>query len=128
MQQLMHIENIYHLYFSGLQLFFYNAWRINKWTITSKIYFMTFVIHQLNWFKNKITSSQWCFLIEVIQKFVNNFLCIFIRCTFYIVTHWVHYALFLNIFWRNKVNCNCYLNSPCIRNLKINYYIPPVKF
>ena len=36
---------------------FYPVWRINIWTTTLKIRFMTFVIHKLNWIKNEITSS-----------------------------------------------------------------------
>ena len=47
MQPLPHIENIYHLHLLDLR-------RINIWTITSRIYFMTFLIYQLGYFKNKI--------------------------------------------------------------------------
>ena len=40
---------------------FCRNWRINIWTNTYKIYCMTFAIHQLNWIKNKMTSTHWCF-------------------------------------------------------------------
>ena len=56
MHQLLRIENIYRLYFLDLLLFFifYPVWRINIWTTTSKIYFMTLVIYHFNWIKKKL--------------------------------------------------------------------------
>ena len=58
MQPLPHIEKIIVSIFRIYCYFFpFNpVLRINIWTTTSKIYLMTFVIRQLNWNKNKITS------------------------------------------------------------------------
>ena len=39
----------------------YPVWRINIWSSAFEIYLLTFIIQKLNWIKNKITSSHWCF-------------------------------------------------------------------
>ena len=57
-----------------------------------------------------------------------NSICIIIRHKFYIAALWVHYTLFTNIFRWNKVNCDCQLNVPWIRFMKINYFILQIRF
>ena len=114
-QQLLHIEDICHCIPKIYNSFFlfYLVCRINILTVTLKMYFMTFAIHQLNWLKNKIISSHWFFYTSSIswtkwlKEFINNLICIIIRCKFYIVAPWVHYTLFFSVFWRNIVNCYC---------------------
>ena len=97
------IENFYRLCFSYLLLLFrfYPVKRLYIWSTTSKIFSVTFL------------SSHWCFQIflvswkNLLEKFINNLVCIIIMHKFYIVPLWVHSMLFSNIFWKNKVDCNC---------------------
>ena len=129
--QLIHIlmqplPDIYYLYFFIYRSFiisiffiycgfflFYAVWKINIWIPTLKIYLVTFIIQKLNWVQNKITPSHWCFKNNSLswkkwfEKFINNFICIIIWHKFYYVALQVHYTLFIIIFRRFRVNCNC---------------------
>ena len=40
-----------------------------------------------------------------LKEFINNIICITIRCKSYTATIWMHHTLFFYIFWWNKVNC-----------------------
>ena len=90
MPQFLHTENIFHLYFWIYCCSFlsYPVWKIDIWTSASKIYFMKFVIHQLDWIKNKYHFLSLMFLNfldilkEMTQRFINNFIYITIRCKF----------------------------------------------
>ena len=126
MELLPHIENIYHLHFLDLLCFLWT----NIWTTTSKIYFMAFVIHQLNWINNIITFSHWRFQISLISwtkllkhsnslsttsfasvKFVNFSLLLFecITCSFLasfenikliVIVNWISHV---SEFWRSII-------------------------
>ena len=93
MQQLLHIESIYHLYFSELLLLFSFLSSLENQYITPtfKFYLVTFIIQKLNWFDNKITHSHWCFQTNLVswkkwvEMLINNFICIIIWHNFYIV-------------------------------------------
>ena len=100
-------------FFGFIVAFLCPFWRINIWTTSLKIYFVAFVMQQLNWIKNEIASSNWCFETNMVsqkkwlKKFINHFICIIIRCNLYIIALWVHYMLFINIFRKSKVNRYC---------------------
>ena len=64
----------------------------------------------MNTIKYEITTSYWFFKSNFlffnnwIKKFFSNFICSIINYDFYAINFWMHYALFIIIFRRNKVN------------------------
>ena len=77
--------------------------------------------------KNKITTFHWGLQPNFIsfkklsKRLFSNFICFIINNDFYVASLWMHYALFNSVFGRNKVNCYCYLNFPCVRYFEIIY-------
>ena len=70
--------------------------------------------------------NQFNILQEVFKKFFDNFICFIISYNFYVVTLWMYYLLFIDVFKRNKVNCYGWLNFPCfpwISNDFWNYFL-----
>ena len=124
-------ENTFHLYFRIYCCFlvFYPARRIFIWSLMFKTYLVTFVIQQLNIINNCYFSfmflNQVCISKKWLEKFFNNIICIIKIHKFCIMALRV---LLIDNFRRNKANRYCSLNSPCTRFLKINYYIPQVRF
>ena len=90
---------------------FYPVWRINKWSPKLKIDLYIYNTAELNQKLNYSISlmflDQFGSWIKWLKKFIENFICIIIWQIFYIVALRVNYMLFIKIFRRNKVNCNC---------------------
>ena len=71
--------------------------------------------------KDKVTTSHWCFQSNMtsIKKWCkevfHNFICVIINHTFYFITLWMHYTLFISVFRRNEIYCYSQLKFLCIR-------------
>ena len=80
-------------------------------------------------FKGKITSFHWCFQCSLVSRktslktFFCNSICFIINHDFYVITLWMHDALFSIIFRRNKVNWYWLLSLPFFRFFKIIYNV-----
>ena len=104
---LQRVESIYYLFlligFIAAFLFFIQSEELIYDPPTIRIYFMAFIIQEMNIIKGKLTTSHFCFQIILIsvtewfKKFLETFICI-------IINHdWMHYMLFIIIiFKRNK--------------------------
>ena len=97
----------------GIYAFFYPIRRVYLWLTTYWIYFMTYVIQQMNTIKDKITTFHWCFRSNLIsikkwfKKFFDKFIYFIINYEFFVITLWMHCKLFIIVFRRNKLNCYC---------------------
>ena len=102
------IDGIYGCFFA-----LYSIGGIYIWSTWIWIYFMMFVIQEMNTIKNKITTSHWCFQSNLIsvkkwfKKFFNNFFCVITNHEFYVITLWMHCTLFVSVIRRNKINYYC---------------------
>ena len=72
---------------------FHSFCRMNIWTTTSKIYFMEFVIHQLNWIKRTLWGLRQFLATESSLKIMKNTFCftlkpLFLLKIFNILTFW----------------------------------------
>ena len=55
------------------------------------------------------------------KKLFDNYISSIINHDFHVITLWMHYVLFISVFRRNKINCYCWLNFPCVRFFEIIY-------
>ena len=84
-------------------------YQICIWSARFHIYFMTFVMQQINTIKDKIITSNWCFQPHLIsRKFFDNVIYFMINHDFYVNTCWIHYAVFIIVCRRYKVNWYSY--------------------
>ena len=63
-----------------------------------------------------VSNPIWYMLRPDSKYYLSAFLLI---KNFYVITSLIHYTLFINVFWRNKVNCYRYWNFPCITFFEI---------
>ena len=89
-----------------------------------RIYFLTFIIQQMNIIEDKVITFHRFQVILItifkwIKKLFYKFICLTINHDFYVITFWMCYTLFIVIYGRKKVVCYCYLNFPCVKFLKL---------
>ena len=84
--------------------------------ITEYIHRQTHYLH-LFFKPNLIPRKKW------LKKLFYNLICFLTNHNFHVITLWMHYTLFINIFRRNKGNCYCWLNF-----LRIKPYILSLKY
>ena len=93
---------------------FHSIRRIYLWPTEFKICSMAFHI----WFcsntiKYQITTFNWCFQPNMIsmkkrlKEYFYKFIFFIINRDFYVITFWMHHALFFTDFRRNKLSCYC---------------------
>ena len=94
-----YLSSLFQIY--GCFFVFYLVRRLYTWFAAFKIYFAAFAIQQLEWIENKVFKPIWHLQRKETQNVHQS------SHKFCIVTLWVHYTLFINIFRTNKVNCYC---------------------
>ena len=121
LQRLQHIKSICYI-FSWSNLLLFICLLLNQYMIHHDLDLFYDIYDKINdTIKDKVATSHWCFQSNMIsikkwcKKAFHNFICVIINQTFYFITLWMHYTLFISVFRRNEIYCYSQLKFLCIR-------------